>query len=291
MRDDTRRALRTSRLRVVFCLFLAVALAAACAKKLPPDADGDRGQAREIALGGEELDSLDCSVGDCADWYRVRVEEKGTLTLRGQTREPGNPSMFFTLNLENGFGDPIERLVNIRGDGQSVVRELDSGIYLIGVESAAPGITLYEISTRFELARAPSRSEPDPVPVAAPKPPKPAFDRVQAEVLEVEGSMAAPTAVLIDLGSTRGVYEGLVGELREADSLVGEVRISDVYKEGSRARVTAPLRRPITPNVKAVLLFPKAEPEETMGSGSSAGGDGDYDESMTGDDEFTPYLD
>ena len=38
--------------------------------------------------------------------------------------------------------------------------------------------------------------------------------------------------------------------------IIGRIEIQDVYDEGSRARLTAPLTGAITPSVKAVLLFP-----------------------------------
>ncbi|MBK7949147.1 MAG: hypothetical protein IPK00_10495 [Deltaproteobacteria bacterium] len=46
-----------------------------------------------------------------------------------------DPDSRFTILLEDGFGTPIDRVRVADGDEQILVRELDAGVYLIGIRS------------------------------------------------------------------------------------------------------------------------------------------------------------
>lgn len=278
-------AVRSGRVLLVG-LGLILALGGATCRRLP-DEDGARGQAVERALDDTYVNSLECRKGDCADWHRVRIRERGTLSLDCRAVRGDEPNPLFTVQLEDGFGDAIDAMENVGDSSQRLMRVLDPGVYLVGIE--APEKTrsiVYELTVGFEPAprrvSTPARVDPGPR--------VPTYRRVDAEVLEVEGSMAEPSGVLLDLGGNRGVYEGLRGELVEGDSLVGDIRVVNVYEEGSRASVALPLRRPITPAVRAVLLFPskdKSTTEPAAGEESGASPDAWDTES----DAFQPYVD
>lgn len=246
------------------CLVLSL-MGSTCPQKIV-DPDGMRGQAAELNKNGFAEDQLDCRNGDCQDWYRVRVDREGLLMITGRLTQSASSDGgdAITVNLEDGFGDSIESLPVSGESGQSLSRKLSPGVYLVSVSSdQKTSLTPYEISTRFESrTRAAPTRRPRPQvkkPVAPPPPPEPTYRRVDSEVLEVEGQMARPTGVLLELGRKNGVYSGLKGELFEGDSKVGEIVIVDIYEEGSRGKLTAPLLRPITPSIRAVLLFPDSE--------------------------------
>lgn len=235
----------------------------------PPDPDSAQGQAIDRPLGEASTGSLDCRAGDCLDWHRIRVVDRGTLRLGARATRSDKPDARFAVILADGFGETIERLEDLGEAQRELTRVLEPGFYLIGVESPARAKALdYQLTTDFEPIVAP----PPPVrPKVEPKPPsptRPTHRSVDAEVLEVEGQLSQPTGVLLDLGRDRGVTEGMTGELLEDGRIVGKIRVLDVYEEGSRATVELPLLRPITPRVKAVLHFP-----ESRGSGDGRGSD------------------
>ncbi len=299
--------MRSEQKLIVGVALILVTGGATCPKAVP-DIDGARGQAIERALGQTHVNTLQCHAGDCQDWHRIRLPEPGVLFLNSRIVRSRDSHSHYALLLEDGFGDPLQNLRNVGTSGQKLVRALDAGVYLIGVE-APPGSAelVYEIRTRFEPDRLVSPPQGDFAPEVLPdEPPQPSFERVDAEVLEVEGRMAAPTGVLLDLGRNRGIVSGLLGELLEGDAMVGEIEVIDIYDEGSRARVFLPLTRPITPAVRAVLLLPasdeiKAASDEAYDSGATPGGDMDSgadsgsgsgsDIWATDQDAFQPYAD
>jgi hypothetical protein len=73
----------------------------------PPDPDGSPGSATELVPGGEaHADALDGSVGDFRDWYVVRPEEAGTLTVTTRAQEG---DLVLEAYGADAFGDPLER--------------------------------------------------------------------------------------------------------------------------------------------------------------------------------------
>ena len=262
-----RRLIGTSRwqaLTVPGMLF--VLCAATCGPPPPPDLDSAQGRAVDRALNETTVDALDCRAGDCLDWHRIRLVAPGTLRLEARVarsdERASDPSL--SLILADGFGERIDGLDDVRSVEQELIRELNPGFYLIGVESPDRAKAMaYELTPRFaetvieESAPEPTiRKKKTVTPRKPIEPIEPRVRRVDAEVLEVEGQLSAPTAVLLDIGRARGVFQGMSGELMEGDDLVGRIEVLDVYDEGSRARLSSPLLRPITPRVKAILLFP-----------------------------------
>ena len=280
----TRRCTRTPRLEGALPILLGVllvALAAACAKP-PPDTDAARGQAVERPLGESVVGDLACAAGDCVDWNRIRLDRPGDLRLDARVVRSDTPNAIIHITLENGRGDLIATLENVGNAGQGIQRRLDKGVYLVEIRAnlnTKP--IIYDFKANFDPIRV-RRSKPTPLAApAAPKPPpEPVFRREPAEVLKVEGRLAEPTAVFLDVSASDGVSIGQRGELVEADgTVVGTFRVSEIYDDASRAAVDLPLRRAVTPSVGAVLLFevteesaakPKATSEATPAPTSTA---------------------
>lgn len=259
--------------RALFLLGLVAAFAG-CAKP-PPDVDAARGQAVDRQVGRDIADQLACNKkkGDCADWHRLRIDAPGTLELEGRAIASDNLNPSFTMMLEDGFGNALRKAEGIGIEPRRLMAQIDAGYYLVGVRAPEGSEAFpYAVAVRFRKRVAPAPPPPPPVveqPVAIPEP---RFTRVPAEVLEVDGRMAAPTGVLIDVGRQRGARRGLRGELVDGDRFVGEIEIEVVYDEGSRARISGALQAPITPSVRAILLFPTDEAPDA--SGAPAGGAG-----------------
>jgi hypothetical protein len=81
--------------------FLASSLAAA-----PDDPDGRPSGALELAVGESHADALDPAAGDQADWYRIRVDRDGTLTVL--TRAEGEGDLRLERYVAPEFGEPTE---------------------------------------------------------------------------------------------------------------------------------------------------------------------------------------
>jgi len=56
----------------------------------PPDPDGRPSRATELSVGATHEASLDSDAGDVADWYRIKVEKAGVLTVLTRTDEEGD---------------------------------------------------------------------------------------------------------------------------------------------------------------------------------------------------------
>jgi hypothetical protein len=79
--------------------FLPSALAAA-----PDDPDGRPSGAVELAAGANHDDALDPAVGDRADWYRIRVDKSGVLTVL--TRAEGEGDLRLERYVAPEFAEP-----------------------------------------------------------------------------------------------------------------------------------------------------------------------------------------
>jgi len=249
---------------------LLVAMVMACAKP-PPDTDAARGQAVERRLGESVVGDLSCADGDCADWNRVRLSEAGNLRVGARVVRSDTPNAVVHVTLENGRGDLIAVLENVGNDGQGIRRRLEKGVYLVEIRSNLNTKTIiYDFETRFDPIRSARTSPPKrTAPVAPPSPPEPVYRRESADVLKVEGRLAEPTAVFLDVGTSDGITLGQPGELVESDgTVVGTFRVSEIYDDGSRAAVDLPLRRAVTPSVGAVLLF-EVDPDGAPSTGGA----------------------
>jgi hypothetical protein len=56
----------------------------------PPDPDGRPSRATELSVGATQESSLDSGAGDLVDWYRIKVEKAGVLTVLTRTDEEGD---------------------------------------------------------------------------------------------------------------------------------------------------------------------------------------------------------
>jgi hypothetical protein len=210
-------------------------------------------------LGSEpHVDEFNCSVGNCVHWYNVAVPRQGKLRLivepfelanraekRGffdkKQQAPGLPN--FDIALSDGAGKSIARVTSEGGKERAIESSVKKGSYSVSVWSEAPGRPFaYRLTSKFK---------------AAPKPrAKPRFEVRNAVILEAEGWGTDIEAVLIDLGSTKGMREGLTGRLIDAGEEIGTFEIEQVYPDGSRARIKDRLSRPLGPDTQVEIKVP-----------------------------------
>lgn len=230
------------RVRVVLAAALGAALALGCAK--PPDPDGARTRASGLALGSWHADRLHCRENDCADWYRARVASEGKLhvELRPQPSEGVHPAV--TVALLGADGAPLERSSSLGRAVLRIAQPAGPGPYFLSVEPDDPerrGPLHYEIRVRYE---------------APPPEPEPEFEPHISSLLEVEGSLGDPQAVLLESGRSEGLRPGMQGRLKEGERVLAPVEIVETYPDGSRARLDGPLQAPITPETVVEIDVP-----------------------------------
>lgn len=220
---------------------IGVLLGGGCQGKPQPDPDGTPPGARSLALDSWRTDQLFCKAGDCADWYRIDLPERGDLQI--DVVAPEGVARNFALSLSTADTEILTR-TGSGGTGRAqlfwATRE---GTYLIEVMTTDKGRRAlgYDIQARFE---------PEPV-VEVPLPP----DLVRAEVIEIEG-VGAPEAVLIGIGADHGLRAGQRGRLIYEGEELGRIEVQDVYQEGSRLRIDGPLSAPITHPTVAEIEVP-----------------------------------
>jgi hypothetical protein len=221
----------------------------------PPDPDGEPGTATLLTLGSTQRDQLDCRGGwshrvlfwkksDCADWYRIRLDARGHLSLEIAAPEADAAAAPYTLTLNSGRNQRLGQADDTGPGRKRMRRKVAAGHYLVVV--AAPEKSRH---LRYELL---ARFEPEP-----PRPPpKPRFEQLTSEVLEVEGRAGDPRSVLIDRGEKDGIRPGLRGRLMQDGEEIATVEIVDAYRDGSRARIDGTLRAPITPDAQVEIDIP-----------------------------------
>lgn len=233
-------------------VFLLACTAATC--QPPPDLDAEPGGARLMNFDTRHPDFLHCSAGDCADWYRVQVPERGDLFVEVESPVGTLEGRSVLVVLANGRALELKRANVSPTEGDAVIAwQTTPGHYMIRVESQDESQTPlpYEIALRLELPR-PAAFVPPPPP---PEPAPPKFDIVVGEVLEVEGDFSNPDAVLVDRGARNGVRKGQTGRLINGSDPIGSIRIDKTYPEGSRARVED-LSGPILPETRVEIDIP-----------------------------------
>ncbi|HSW30713.1 MAG TPA: hypothetical protein VLH75_14600 [Longimicrobiales bacterium] len=126
--------------------FLPSALAA-----VPDDADGRPSGAVELTVGANHDDALDPAAGDRADWYRIRVDRSGVLTVL--TRAEGEGDLRLERYIEPEFGEPEDSADEDR-DGvmgnESLTLDVEAGdVVIIKVVPSFAGSTAvsYRISS------------------------------------------------------------------------------------------------------------------------------------------------
>ncbi len=126
--------------------FLPSALAAA-----PDDPDGRPSGAIELTVGATHDDAIDPAAGDRADWYRIRVDGSGVLTVL--TRAEGDGDLRLERYIEPEFGEPEDAADEDR-DGvfgnESLTLDVEAGdVVIIKVVPSFAGSTAvsYRISS------------------------------------------------------------------------------------------------------------------------------------------------
>jgi hypothetical protein len=266
-------------------LLFALALFAGCTSAPPPppppppptpDTDGKPEESTNLEIGMRHRDQLDCAVGDCADWFRVHVPQRGRLRVDAylQAGDEGSP---YEVELRKGNNEPLATAKKIGPGQRGLEIRVEIGDYLIGVQTGKeiPAIH-YEIAAYFQRFVAlpsplppPVEPKPAPEPARPPPPPAPRYRVVEAEVLEVEGGASRPDAVLISAGREAGIQPGLRGRLLAHGSSIAAIQVVDVYPDGSRARIDGAPRSPITVDTKVEIDVPIDSP------GGAATGDSD----------------
>lgn len=245
----------------------AALLTTACASPPPPPAHTVSSAA--LALESQpRLDEIDCSARNCIHWYTIDVPRSGSLRLSLETFEPaaaessGGLSFFsgggsgdasnavFELAIADGLGAPLG---SIEGRGYET-RVFDArvarGSYLVSVRTSDDKARMgYRLKHSFKAAPKKRVRRPKP-------PPKPRYAPQAATILEFEGWGSDVEAVLIDLGSTRGVKKGMRGHFVQEGEKLGRIIVTEVYPEGSRATVEGGLDRPLGSDASVEILFP-----------------------------------
>ena len=243
------RATRSRIARIVGWSCAGALLFTGCAGEVkPPDLDGEAGQAVVLELDQPHTDQLFCEEGDCADWYRFRLSERGKLRIElTATDMDGRP---LGLELADGRAEPLDE-VAASGGVANLERPAEPGFYMlrVGSDDKSKRALPYQLTAYFE-------AEPPP-----PPPPRPArkmeprFRVVVGAVLEVEGS-GESEAVLIDRGESDGIATGQHGRLIDQDRVIATIEVVASYPEGSRIRLHGALGAPITVHTRAEIDVP-----------------------------------
>jgi hypothetical protein len=240
---------------------LAALLLAACSSQ-PSDPDGAAGVASPLPLGVSRTDGLDCG-RDCSDWYVVTVSAEGRLAARAAARglDQGRASLRVEL-----YDAELRVLDRTRGGNLEVVgveHAVSPGRYYLVVSQRPSDPPLaYRLEARLvrlePIPPAPPPAEASPREPATPKapqpdpaPPEPAGATLSARILEIEGRPEQRRSVLIDQGSRAGLRPGLRGTLVDHGRTLGHIEVTDVYADGSRARLLGRLEGTIGPETRA----------------------------------------
>jgi hypothetical protein len=228
------------------------ALLAACATSPPADPDGTAETALAIEIA-PRADALDCeadSQPDCADWFRFRTAEAGTLRVSVTPAPPAaspaggakaSPAAF-ELAIAQAAGTEVGRARAIGNAPAALPVESDAPTEYVAVVTLPPGSGAAAYRLTFDPVAAGGGGAQ-----AAPA------GRVSRwTILEVEPD----GAVLIDGGSRDGLRAGLRGRLRDGSRTLGSVVVVDVFDEGARARIEGSLSGEIGPDTVAEIEGP-----------------------------------
>lgn len=233
------------------CVVFALTLVAATCQEAAPDLDGQPGGAQLLPLGAQHADQLHCRAGDCADWFRLQVPERGDLIVLVESPVGSVGDRPVVVLLADGRARQLEKMQLSPVEGDALITwQAERGYYMIRVEAQDEARTPlpYELSLRFV--------PPPPPPPKPAAPPKPRFDTVVGEVIEVEGGLGDPDAVLVDRGESHGVLPGQVGRLINGEEMIATVVVVDTYPEGCRARIEGTLSAPISAATRVEIDVP-----------------------------------
>lgn len=220
----------------------AFAGALACAT---PDPDGVRERAQALALGASHADTLHCEEGDCADWYRTRVGEAGVLEVEVRPEAEAAVHPAVTVTLAGARGQALERASTLGRAQVRLEHEASPGAYHLSVTPDDP--------RRAEALRYRLRARLVP---PEPEAEAPRFETKSSAILEVEGSLAEPEAVLLERGTKDGFEAGLEGRLVQGERAIAPIEIEQSFPDGSRARLTGPLGAPLSADTRAEIEVP-----------------------------------
>lgn len=246
---------RVARSSLRCAVLLLAGVAATC--QPPPDLDGQPGGAQPLALGGNHPDQLHCRAGDCADWYRLVVAERGDLVVKVTSPVAAlSGGRQLVLVLADGRSRQLDRVTASPTQGKAVITwQASPGHYMVRVEARddQKSPLPYELSAHVVPPPRP-KAPPPPAP-----PPPPPTSTVKGGVIEVEGDIGAPSAVLVDRGQHDGIQPGQPGRLLNGDQVIGKVVVEDSYPEGSRARIDGTLTGPILPDTRVEIDVPAGD--------------------------------
>jgi hypothetical protein len=207
--------------------------------------------AQSLTLGKWREDSLHCGDGECKRLYELRLDQATKLSIVADA--PADPRLpDFSLSLLDGSmrslgydGVPQER-------PRKIARDLDAGVFYVSITGlgkvkdplAYKLIAMKVSKKKYRIKK--STSQPPPVPKVESAP-------IRSEIIEVERSGGEPTAVLIAAGTSDGIEPGQEAELVEGDTVIGRLKIVDVYVAGSRAQIVGGLSAPITLDTEVQL--------------------------------------
>jgi len=238
--------------RLALVLGISMSVGFGCAKP-PPDPDGLASQARSLGMDYWQADQLHCKKGDCVDWYRIALLERGELRVDVRTPQAAGyaQSLYVRLTASNGQTNIADAV----GGGTTLraTADLQPGTYLVSVGSLDPGRAAplpYDVHAHLEVWR------PPPPPPPPPAPPQPRFETLDSEVLEIERHRNEPDAVLLSFGAQFGVEAGQRGRLKNANTTIAEFEIVDVYPDGSRAQLLDYPTEKIMPTTVAEIDVP-----------------------------------
>lgn len=236
-----------------------------CQTAPPPDRNESLQQAQRLAPGDRHDDQLDCAKigntlrGDCVDWYRIDAKRPEGITVALQTGT-GRSTKPMALELLDEQGRSLDRfLTGERGD--AYVRFLPEAprYVMVAATDGTKGPWSYQLSVRQD--QPPPRPHPHPVhhrrrPPRRRPPPVPKVEtHSHVQVLEVERG-AQGERVLIRWRPSDGAAVGQRGRLVEGGEKLADIRVIQVFPDGSRAQLLSEPTRPITPKTEAEIDVP-----------------------------------
>jgi hypothetical protein len=222
---------------------------------------GDRGNApppaQEVSIDEKVVGRLECQNDPCVDWYKVPVESQTELTIRV---EPGSGSKRteFGISLSDQDMTILHRADAPEGGVRQIHTTLEPGDYYVsvfGIDAPSEPVS-YVLNTHLGKPRAikkPPAAKPKVVKrkrAPAPKPPrvKPKATKklpaifLRCAVIDTEFEDGKTVAVLIEAGTHKGAAVGQKGRLLNDKAVIGYFDIVDVYPEGSRGRISGPMK-------------------------------------------------
>ncbi|HTF36461.1 MAG TPA: hypothetical protein VK714_22485 [Myxococcota bacterium] len=252
--------------------FLSALLAAAalgatlgsCAKKVDPDAEPSG--ANPLPLETWKADSLNCGDGDCADWYRFEAPDPGRVSVEVvAVSKDGKPIPPYSIQITDGAAAKLGEAKSGAAPITGLEARVDKpGVYFLEIaEPPDAGALGYELRVNFQAEAPPPPPPPPPKkkehragarPAEAPAPPR--TQKLSGTVISTEGAAGKVEAVLIDLGTPRGLKPGMRGRLVDHGRPIAEIEVVEVYRGGSRARIDGYLSGSIGPSTVVEIDLP-----------------------------------